>query len=81
MSKEVEPKSTPPAEKQSLLFQVVTFPKHIGQLVFEIIRYSDAADYAKMMVGYGLIAVIVLLLLGILAPDILKSFSAFLFPK
>ena len=75
------PDEKSPTEKQSILYQIVTFPKYIGQLVFEIIKYNDAADYSKMMVGYGLIAVVILVLMGILAPDILKSFLAFLFPE
>ena len=68
-------------EKKSLLFQIVTFPKHIGQLAFDIIKYSDASGYAKMMVGYGITVVFILVLVGIIAPDVLKSFLRFLFPE
>ena len=68
------------AEEQSLLFRIVAFPKYIGQFVFDIIKYSDAADYFKIMVGYGIIIVIILLLMGTITPDALASLWRFFFP-
>ena len=67
-------------EKQSLLYQIVTFPKSIGQLVFELIKNDDAEDYAKILVGYGILLATILLLLSIFSPETLKTLLLFFFP-
>ena len=66
-------------EEYSLLFQLVTAPKYLGEAVLKIISNNDKATHIKMMVGYGIIIALILVFMAIIAPDILKSLFYFVF--
>ena len=69
-----------PEENQSFLYYIVTAPKYIGQLVFDIIKYDKADNSSKMLLGYAVLVITVLIFLGIISPDALKSLWRFFFP-
>ena len=78
----VEIKVTPPpTEKKSLLLRIFTAPKYIGQLIFDIIKYDKADNSSKMLLGYAVLVITVLIFLGIISPDALKSLWRFFFPE
>lgn len=73
------PKNPPPDDGQSWLYKIVVLPKYLGEFIFDILGRSEASDVSKFILGYMLLAAVLLLLLGMISPDLLQELLHYFF--
>jgi internalin A len=61
---------------------LLSFPKNIGRFIFDILGRGDkSAELSHTLMGYAVVIVFVLLILGILDNDLLMNLWRFFFPE
>jgi hypothetical protein len=71
---EKTPESKVAEDEQSWLSKIVILPKCFGEAIFNLLGRSDASEASKFILGYMLIAAVILLILGFISPETLKAF-------
>ena len=72
-------KNTPTEEQPSWLSKIVVLPKFIGELIFTILAKDDASEVSKFILGYMILAGVILIILGIVFPETLKALINYLY--
>ena len=69
----------PVPEEQSWLYKIVILPKYLGDAIFSLTGNNEASEPSKFILGYMLLAVLILLIVGIFSPDTVKAFFDYFF--
>jgi hypothetical protein len=65
--------------QQSWLYKIVVLPKYLGELIFTIIAKDDASESSKFILGYLLLAALILIIFGIISPETVNAFFDYFF--
>lgn len=77
--KNISEETQPTEDEQSLLYKIVILPKYLGEVIFNLFNRKDITETSKFILGYMLLAAMILLVLGLIAPDTLKAFFNYFF--
>jgi hypothetical protein len=68
-------------DEQSWLYKIVILPKHFGEAIFNLIGKNNATESSKFILGYMLLAALILLIFGIISPESLQMLFKYFFKQ
>ena len=69
----------PANEEQSWLYKIVILPKHLGKAIFDLLGKTETSEPLKFILGYMLLAALILIIVGIISPETVKAFFNYFF--
>lgn len=65
--------------EQTWLYRIAVLPKYFGEAILNLLGRNEATEASKFILGYMLIAALILLVLGFISPETVKALFSYLF--